>query len=227
MTKRIRDQILKVRDSGKANMLDTNEVMSAANSMNLFDLVVYLDDRENRKECWHFIMTGEAEITDEDEPEEFPDIDPEEEYSVDEWDEDEYPPPTLEEMKAEAVERLKLLGLGPEIIREFEKTGEIYSCVGYDGHPVPTDPILKEQIKKLEKENEFMVFLNIHSEMLYCSMDSLLIVSKYREDWEPELTDIEEGYAMTYTVNQTYPECSEMGSIGFRHTKSGGIIRTA
>ena len=81
MTKRIRDQILKVRDSGETNMLDTNGVMFVANSMNLFDLVVYLDDRDNRKEYWNFIMTGEAEITDED--------DPEEEYSVDEWDEDE------------------------------------------------------------------------------------------------------------------------------------------
>lgn len=219
MTKRIRDQILKVRDSGETNMLDTNGVMYVANSMNLFDLVVYLDDRDNRKEYWNFIMTGEAEITDED--------DPEEEYSVDEWDKDESSPPTREEMKAEAIKRLKLLNLGPEIVREFEETGEIYSCIGYDGHPVPADPILKEQLKKLETENGFMVFLNIRSEMLYCSMDSLLIVSKYREDWEPELTDIEDGYAMTYTVNQTHPECSEMGSIGFRHTKSGGIIRTA
>ena len=66
MTKTIRDQILKVRDDGRTNMLDVNGVQWVANDLNLFDLVVYLDDRSNRKEYWHFIMTGEADITEEE-----------------------------------------------------------------------------------------------------------------------------------------------------------------
>ena len=67
MTHKIKKQILKVRDSGLSNMLDTNGVMYYANQLNLFDLVVYLDDKDNRKEYWNFIMTGEAEFTDEEE----------------------------------------------------------------------------------------------------------------------------------------------------------------
>ena len=66
MTQKIKEQILQVRDDGHTNMLDTNGVQWVANDLNLFDLVVYLDDRANRKEYWHFIMTGEAEITEED-----------------------------------------------------------------------------------------------------------------------------------------------------------------
>lgn len=211
-------------------MLDVNGVMYVANSMNLFDLVIYLDDRDNRKEYWNFIMTGEAVLTDENESEEEEeqDFEPENDYCDDDWGEEgEYPCPSREEMKAEAVKRLQQLKLNPAIIQQFEESGEIHSCIGYDGHPVPADPVLKEQIRQLETENGFMVFLNIHSEMFYCSMDSLLIVSKFREDWKMEVLDIQDGYAMTYTINQTHPECSEMGSIAISHTKNGGIIRTA
>ena len=65
MKQKIKEQILAVRDDGRTNMLDTNGVMYVANDLELFDLVVYLDDRDNRKEYWHFIMTGEADIEEE------------------------------------------------------------------------------------------------------------------------------------------------------------------
>ena len=66
MTKTIRNQILQVRDDGRVNMFDVNGVTWVANDLNLFDLVVYLDDRDNRREYSRFIMTGEAEIEDGD-----------------------------------------------------------------------------------------------------------------------------------------------------------------
>ncbi len=69
MTQKIKEQILAVRDDGRTNMLDTNGVMYVANDLGLFDLVVYLDDRDNRKEYWHFIMTGDADIAEEGEDE--------------------------------------------------------------------------------------------------------------------------------------------------------------
>ena len=62
MTNKVKKQILKVRNTGRTNMLDCNGVMYVANAMRLYDLVVYLDDRDNRREYWHFIMTGEANI---------------------------------------------------------------------------------------------------------------------------------------------------------------------
>ncbi len=64
MTNTIREQILKVRDDGRTNMLDINGVMYVANELGLYDLVVYLDDRKNRREYWHFIMTGETNTSD-------------------------------------------------------------------------------------------------------------------------------------------------------------------
>ncbi len=67
MTQKIKEQILAVRDDGRTNMLDINGVQWVANDLNLYELVVYLIDEPNRKEYWHFIMTGEADITEEGE----------------------------------------------------------------------------------------------------------------------------------------------------------------
>jgi len=66
MTGKVMKQILEVRDDGRTNMLDTNGVMRIANDLNLFELVVYLSERDNRKEYWNFIMTGEATVEDDE-----------------------------------------------------------------------------------------------------------------------------------------------------------------
>ncbi len=65
MTKKIKEQIMAIRDSGETNMLDTRTVQWIANRENYFELVIYLE--ENSREYWNFIMTGEALMADEDE----------------------------------------------------------------------------------------------------------------------------------------------------------------
>ena len=65
MTKKIKEQIMAIRDSGETNMLDTRTIQWIANRENYFELVIYLE--ENSREYWNFIMTGEALMADEDE----------------------------------------------------------------------------------------------------------------------------------------------------------------
>lgn len=65
MTKKIKEQIMAIRDSGETNMLDTRTVQRIANRENYFELVIYLE--ENSREYWNFIMTGEAPMADEEE----------------------------------------------------------------------------------------------------------------------------------------------------------------
>lgn len=65
MTKKIKEQIMAIRDSGETNMLDTRTVQWIANRENYFELVIYLE--ENSREYWNFIMTGETLMADEDE----------------------------------------------------------------------------------------------------------------------------------------------------------------
>ena len=63
MTNTVKEQILEVRDTGAVNMFDVHGVQRTANSLDLLELVVYLNERENIREYSRFILTGEAEIT--------------------------------------------------------------------------------------------------------------------------------------------------------------------
>ena len=58
MTEKIKQQILRIRDTGETNMLDSNRVQQIANREGYYDLVVYIE--EHRNKYFHFIMTGEG-----------------------------------------------------------------------------------------------------------------------------------------------------------------------
>ena len=219
MTNKIRQQILKVRDDGRTNMLDTNGVMYFANQLHLYELVVYLDDQDNRKEYWNFIMTGEAVITDETPDESVPE---EEEDEDEDEDEEIYSPPTREEQVAEAVKRLRMLFADDAIPDAFEKTGTAFLCDHPDGHPIPMPMEMMDDIRQLEKQNDLLVYLVIADSWSF----SYLYVSQYKEEWELDVNDLGEGYPVVYVENIEDPECSEFGSIHI--VKNGdGFIRTA
>lgn len=58
MTKKIKEQILAVRDTGETNMFDINAVQYIADREGYYELVVYL--MNNRKEYSNFILTSTA-----------------------------------------------------------------------------------------------------------------------------------------------------------------------
>ncbi len=208
MTNKIKQQILKVRDDGRTNMLDTNGVMYVANDLQLYELVVYLDDRDNRKEYWNFIMTGQAPITDDE--------------SAEDGDDDESAPLTLEEQKNEAVKRLKMLFEDSTVPDAFEKTGTVYLCDHPDGRPIPIPEEMMDDLRQLEKEHGLLVYLVIADSWSY----SYLYVSKYKEEWEMDVNDLGEGYPVVYVENLEDPECSEFGSIRI-FPNGDGLIRIA
>ena len=59
MTDKVREQILKVRDTGKTNMLDTHMVQRIGLDMHLYDMVIFIE--ENRSEYVNFILHGDEE----------------------------------------------------------------------------------------------------------------------------------------------------------------------
>ena len=59
MSDQIKEQILKVRDTGLTNMFDTIAVQRMAHDMNFYELVIFIED--NRKQYVNFILTGKAE----------------------------------------------------------------------------------------------------------------------------------------------------------------------
>ena len=56
-TKKIKEQILAIRDSGETNMFDVKTVQYLAFHRDFYELVDWLED--HRKEYCNFIMTGE------------------------------------------------------------------------------------------------------------------------------------------------------------------------
>ena len=59
MTETVKQQIMAVRDTGEANMLDTRMVQYIANREGFYELVIYIED--HREEYAHFILTGKDE----------------------------------------------------------------------------------------------------------------------------------------------------------------------
>lgn len=60
--KKIKEQILAIRDSGVTNMFDVNRVQYEANERGYYELVAYLIDHK-AKYC-RFILTGETQEAD-------------------------------------------------------------------------------------------------------------------------------------------------------------------
>lgn len=128
-----------------------------------------------------------------------------------------------EKQKVEAISRLKLMGVREDVRRKFEKDGTVMLCNNEEYRPV--DEETAEAIRQFEREHDATVFLAVRWFTMFGTLDALLFVGKYDEEWEMEREDIKAGYAMSYCINRNYPECSEMGSICFRITRDGGIVR--
>ena len=129
-----------------------------------------------------------------------------------------------EQKKSEALHRMRLMGLRKEYIRDFEQNGKIHLSAGDGTLPELTAKDMA-MIRRFEREHDALVFLVVRADLGFCVMDSLFYVSQYEEEWPMEHEDLKAGYALTYTVNYQYPDCSEFGSIAFSRTPEGEIAR--
>ena len=128
-----------------------------------------------------------------------------------------------EKQKAEAAVRLELMGIRENVRRRFKEDGTVMLC--QYGRYHPADDAMVAEIRQFEQEHDATVFLVVRMITKFGVLDALLFVGKYEEEWPLEHEGIKDGYAMSYTINRNYPECSEMGSICFRITEDGGIVR--
>ena len=135
---------------------------------------------------------------------------------------------SIEEKKAEAIERMKALGIFPQTIQQFKNEdcisiseppfGAFYWAEGQD----------LERIRQFEAENDALVYVAIRSYTTIGKLDSYLFVSDYAEEWEVDrknIREVGEGL-LAYVYNHDAPECSEMGYIGIAPTAAAGLRRT-
>ena len=61
MTDKVREQILKVRETGKTNMFDTYMVQLIGLKMGFYEMVIFIE--ENKGEYLNFILNGDEKMS--------------------------------------------------------------------------------------------------------------------------------------------------------------------
>lgn len=133
---------------------------------------------------------------------------------------------SIEEKKKEAVNRMKIMNIFPETIRQFRIDGKVsISEPPYGAFYWIDEKEELEMIEQFEKTNNALVYLIIRSYTTYGVMDSCFYVSDHAEEWESDRNDLTENTAIAYVINKTMPDCSECGYIGFKPTIAAGLVR--
>ncbi len=125
--------------------------------------------------------------------------------------------------KQEALERMKMLKLHGNIIKEFDKEG-IVNLSESGGFLYWLDSDQQAIVDEFETEHDALVYHVIHDCTEFGELYSLLYVSKYEEEWEDDRNDLKDGYALVYVKNMDDDFCSEFGSIGVK-PQFGGLVR--
>ena len=132
---------------------------------------------------------------------------------------------TKEQKKQEALERMKMLMLSPNIIKEFAKDG-IVNMSETRGFLYWLDDEQKEYVSDFEEEHNALVYHVIHNYTEVGEMLTFLYVSDYVEEWGYDRDDLKAGYACAYVKNLDEDAFSEFGSVGIK-PEFGGLVRTA
>lgn len=126
--------------------------------------------------------------------------------------------------KQEAIERMKMLKIYSQAIKEFEKENVI-NVSEHGGILFWLDDEQQETIKRFEEKYNAVVYHVIHNYTEFGELYSLLYVSQHENEWDYDKDDIKHNIALCYVVNKNEENFSEFGSIGIR-PQFGGVIRT-
>jgi len=129
--------------------------------------------------------------------------------------------------RAEAISRLKLLGVSEEIIRAYEENRQIYMAVPPLGEARPLISGAYDELHKFEKEKHFVLYFAIRTAIPFVR-DSYLCVGPYEEDWETERAGLKnhaEG-VLAYVFSPANPHLSGFNFIWICAAPDGGILQT-
>lgn len=133
---------------------------------------------------------------------------------------------SIENKKAEAIKRMKALGIYSETIKQFMKD----NLVSYSEPPMGANYWLNEDQRKIvegfEQEYNALVYFAIRSVTEFGVLDSFLYVSDHEEEWEMDNDDIKAGYVVAYVYNYDVPYFSEIGGIAVQE-RFGGLVRVS
>lgn len=125
----------------------------------------------------------------------------------------------------EAASRMRSLGIFEDIIKDFEENGSVQ----YSEAPLGASYWLPDNIKAVvsdfETEHQAVVYNAIKTRTPIGTMWAFLFVSNYPEEWQSDRDDIKHNEAYAYVYNESDPEMSEIGLIGFKLNAGGTLTR--
>ena len=126
-----------------------------------------------------------------------------------------------EEMKQEAINRMKMLLLHQNVINEFKKENKLNKSEGPLGTLYWLDEEEKGMVKEYEEKWNVLVYHVIKSFTVEMGViHDLLYITDEKDYWEEERKRLEQGIVLSHTKSQF----SESGDI-FVINVSGGLVR--
>ena len=129
-----------------------------------------------------------------------------------------------ERQKAEALKRMRLIGLREDYIRDFEQNDRVHISTE-DGSHVDMDEQCLNRIRRLERVICATVYLVVRTYRGGGVMDALFYVDDFEKGWATDRAFLKAGYDISYVVNYRNPDNTEFMEILFHKTPSGDIIR--
>ena len=129
-------------------------------------------------------------------------------------------------MKAEAVERMKILRLHPNVIKEFEEKGVLNYSYSVLGFLYWLTEETQERVKEFELNNGCLVYHVIENDTSIGRLITFLYVSVFQDEWEREKLELKTGYALAYVINTDDGLCTEFGGVWLKSI-NGGVVRIA
>ena len=104
----------------------------------------------------------------------------------------------MEELKKEAIERLRIIGLDSKIIKEFAENNKVYvTRINDKGTEFIFDSKIMDMIKIFEKEKTIKIYhVIIYENDLY-----ILSVHKHKENWNKEKVELKRGFVTIVLCN--------------------------
>ncbi len=132
---------------------------------------------------------------------------------------------SIEQKKAEALQRMKKLGIFEETVKQFEKENLVSVSEPPFGAFFWVEGDELAELQKFEQEYDALVYVVVRAFTALGRMDAYLYVSDDIEEWEDERACIEEMYPFCYVRNADFPDLSEFGCIGIKQTVAAGLQR--
>ena len=127
-----------------------------------------------------------------------------------------------EELKQEALKRMKLIKLSTKCIKAFETENKVWTS---ERGMLYEDDDVQKLVEAFENDHPgYLVYHVDHTRFTFGDCYSFFIVSPYKDDWQMETDDLKDGYAFCYVKNIDDDFCSEFGTIAFKSI-FGGVRR--